>query len=164
MVFMERKVDEKTPPIATFNDFVEICDNSCKKAKAVIMDVPYIYKFTKENKASGKNADMPLIRDIIEVQFKKDNTSMFVKKYFEDEYAEVNFLKNKFVKVDGANTFPQPVTQRRGITSQKKNGIIRVLKGVPQEKVIFWSSLAVNEDVPDLQESRDRGGMVGMEV
>ena len=61
------------------------------------------------------------------------------------QYAEVKFLKNKFVKVGGANTFPQPVTQRRGITSQKKNGIMRVLKGGPQGKVIFWSSLAVNE-------------------
>ena len=96
--------------------------------------------FTKENKARGKNTDMPLIRDIVEVQFKKGNTSMFVKKSFEDEDAEVNFLKNIF-KVGGANTFSQPVTQRRRITSQKKNGIIRVLKGVPQEKVIFWSSL-----------------------
>ena len=72
------------------------------------MDVPYIYKFMKENKARGKNADMPPLRDIVEVQFKKGNTSMFVKKSFEDEYAEVNFLKNKFVKVSGANTFPQP--------------------------------------------------------
>ena len=76
----------------------------------------------KKTKQGVKTQIMPVIRDIVEVQFKKGNTSIFVKKSFEDEYVELNFLKNKFVKVGGASTFPQPVTQRRGITSQKKKG------------------------------------------
>ena len=54
--------------------------------------------------------------------------------------------------------------ERRGITTRKKDGIIEVLKGVPQEKMKFWASLPVNENVPDLQESREEEEDEGIQL
>ena len=63
----------------------------------------------------------------------------------------------KFVKASKWRVFPHAVTERRGITSKKKNEIVTVLKGVPLEKKEFWKNIYTNEKVSDLATSRDAG-------
>ena len=48
--------------IATFDDFVDICENASSKTKAVILDVA-LYKFKKENKSRTKTIHLPYIEN-----------------------------------------------------------------------------------------------------
>ena len=82
------------------------------------------------------------------MKFLKGKKNIFVKTSFsQDLYIETNKWKS----------FPEIVTERRGITSKKKNGIIGILKGGTMEKKAMWMEMYVNEAVPHLATGRDEG-------
>ena len=88
----------------------------------------------------------------------KGSSSLFYKTSFKDEvYKESSFLMPRaFLRVGKHKIFPDPQTQRRGISSTKKNGIIRLFdQGIPLEKRSFWRELPTNENFVDLCHTRD---------
>ena len=104
---------------------------------------------------------MPL-SDIVEIKFCKGSTDLLYKKYFtEDTYSSVDFLHKKIDK----NVFPDSLVTERGITSKKKEDIIKLLRVAPEFAKEFWLNIPLNETVVDLmcnrdlQEPRQAGGI-----
>ena len=56
---------------------------------------------------------------------------------------EVNFLQQTFMKSRALYTLPIPLTTCRRITEKKQNGIVSALKGVCEEKRIFWEDICI---------------------
>ena len=99
---------------------------------------------------------MPLLENIIEVQFKKGSSMLHYKETFLDvNYKTVDFLQSSFKKQGGLKTFPAPTKERRGISQSKRDKIINTLKGVPQSTHTFWENIPLNEKSLDLCCSRD---------
>ena len=46
--------------------------------------------------------------------------------------------------------FPSGHTEARGITKNKKDNILKLLKVAPAAKKLFWQNIHVNDDVTDL--------------
>ena len=64
---------EKPSTVATFDDFVQLCENTNNNIKAIVLDLPFIYPiFKKARTRSSTKVKMPLMESIVEVQFKKE--------------------------------------------------------------------------------------------
>ena len=89
------------------------------------MDIDDIFDIKKDNKArSTKKVVIPLLSEIVEVEFRQGRREMFVKKSFNDEqHAGIDFLKPK---VNINDDLICRRKKRRGITSVKKPGILKV--------------------------------------
>ena len=61
----------------------------------------------------------------------------------DDVYTEVHFLKPKF----DIKKFPSGPTEARGITKNKKDNILKLLKVAPAAKKLFWQNIHVNDDL-----------------
>ena len=72
-------------------------------------------------------------------------------------YIALDFLKPSFIKQDGLKKFPEPLNERRGITSTKRYKIISVLRGVPQAEISFWINIPCNETSLNLCSEREKG-------
>ena len=75
---------------------------------------------------------------------------MFIKKSFNDEHA-IDFLKPEV----NINDVICRRKKRCRITSTKKPGILKVLKGVTSSQKAYWENIDVNENGIDLCEFRD---------
>ena len=149
---------KKSPVIETFEDFFAICDTATTTTKAVILDLPNFLNITKKIRTRSIEHHIPLLESLVEMKFLKGKKNMFVKTSFNQYlYKEIDFLQPKFVKTNKWKSFPEAVTERRGIASKKKNGIIGILKGVTMEKKAMWMEMYVNEAVPGLATGRDEG-------
>ena len=135
-----RKLFRKTSAVATFDDFVQLCEKANNNIKAIVLDLPFTYPISKKARTrSSTKVKMPLMKSIAEVQFKKGSSMLHYKESFlEESYTTVNFLQPSFLKKDGLKTFPAPSTERRGITQSKRDNIVNTLKGVPQSPHSFW--------------------------
>ena len=72
---------------------------------------------------------------------------MYVKyTHSSEEYEGVDFLKQK-VKLDG---FPAKLRQPRGVSTKKKEGILRIMSHVDPLKRKFYGDLFVNDRSEDL--------------
>ena len=94
---------------------------------------------------------MPILEDIVQVEFWKGHCEMFFKTtIIHEKLIQCGFLINKFsvqnekLKVSG---------RLRGIPEKKRDGILGCLKGVSQSKHLFWQSLPINDDSKDLGEN-----------
>ena len=149
------KLFRKTSTVATFDDFVQLCEKA--NNDSLVLDAPYIYPISnKARTRSSTKVKMPLIESIVEVPFKKGSSMLHYKESFlEEGYTIANVLHPSFLKKGGLKTFPAPSTERRGITQSKPDNIVNTLKGVPQSAHSFWNSIYCNNTSPDLCCSRD---------
>ena len=65
-----------------------------------------------------------------------------------NEFLEADFLMSKWKKVISVK--PKSQKCERGITSKKKDGILKLKECIPINRLAFYQNLAVNEDVVDL--------------
>ena len=146
------KLFHKTNTVATFDDFVQLCEKANNNIKAIVLDLPFIYPISKKARTrSSTKVKMPLMKSIAEVQFKKGSSMLHYKESFlEESYITVNFLQPSFLKKDGLKTFPAPRTERRGIAQSKRDNIVNTLKGVPQSAHSFWNSIYCKNTSLDL--------------
>ena len=72
-----------------------------------------------------------------------------------NEFSEADFLMSKAKKVIS----DKPTSQKceRGITSKKKDGILKLKECIPKNRLTFYQNLAVNEDVVNLLTEREKG-------
>ena len=83
---------------------------------------------------------------------------MFMKQSFtEPSHLKVDFLKTRFTKSNGWQTFPLRRNELRGITQTKKNGIIKCLADVSANNKYFWEKILSNEESVDLAQTRESG-------
>ena len=95
---------------------------------------------------------------LVEIQFRKGSQAMYVKSDFNNEdYKEIHFFKESFVRSKHYLSFPQPQLSKRGIASKKKQGIINCLIGVTRKERAFWENLHVDESSRNLCAERDEG-------
>ena len=151
------KLFRKTSTVATFDDFVQLCEKANNNIKSIVLDLPFIYPISKKARTrSSTKVKMPLMESIVEVQFKKGSSMLHYKESFlEESYTTVNFLQPSFLKQGGLKTFPALSTERRGITQSKRDNIVNTLKSVPQLAHSFWNSICCNITSLDLCCSRD---------
>ena len=67
----------KASTVATFDDFVQLCEKGDNNIKAIVLDLPFIYPISKKARTrSSTKVKMPLIESIVEVQFKKGSSML----------------------------------------------------------------------------------------
>ena len=115
-----RKMKKKAS-IVNFRDFVEICASSQADVNPVIMENSDFRSFQKHVKSrDSEKVKMPLLHDIVEVEFRKGSSSMFYKEHFnQDDYIEVDFFMPKYKHT--FNSFPGC---KRDKEFQQKRGMI----------------------------------------
>ena len=69
----------------------------------------------------------------------------------------MEFLKKTMLRSGSWKQLPKTREHRRGIPSQKKEGILRILKGpgMTNEVLAFWNGLQANDNSEDLAVARD---------
>ena len=99
------KAMKRAPIVATFDNFVDLCDDAGKNIKSDI-DIDSMFQFRKEARTRSSKSVSPLslLETILEVAFKKGSRSMYYKTSFEGKSIEVDFLRPRF----STNVFPQP--------------------------------------------------------
>ena len=77
-----RKLFHKAGTVATFNDFVQLCEKANNNIKVIVLDLPFIYPISKKARTrSSTEVKMPLMESIVETQFKKGSSMLHYKKY-----------------------------------------------------------------------------------
>ena len=65
------KLFRKTSTVATFDDFVQLCEKANNNIKSIVLDLPFIYPISKKARTrSPTKVNMPLMESIAKVQFK----------------------------------------------------------------------------------------------
>lgn len=80
---------------------------------------------------------------------------LFAKTAHDGDIIEIDFLKTRLSK---QNVIPVPVQNKypRGITQERKTCILKKLGNIiPQNRLIFWENLPVNDNSIDLVEARE---------
>ena len=140
---------KKSPEIFNFHDFVELCDRASKNIEPVVLHYNDFSNFVAKNSTrKTKHICLPLLNKICEVQFRKGSGFLHFKLNFADDFKTVDFLNPKFVLER-----PEKRTELRGIPTKKKEGIVKLLSGVPAGKRKFWYDIAVNGSVSDMAEN-----------
>ena len=63
------KLFRKTSTVATFDDFVQLCQKANNNIKAIVLDLPFVYPISKKARTrSSTKVKMPLMESMIEVQ------------------------------------------------------------------------------------------------
>ena len=97
------KLFQKTNTVATFDDFVQLCEKANNNTKAIDLDLPFIYSiFKKARTRSSTKVKMPLVVCLADVQFKKGSSMLNYKESFlEESHTTVNFFQPCFLKKGG---------------------------------------------------------------
>ena len=141
---------KKTPEINNFEDFVDICDKSSSLIKPVVLHHTEFYKFPEIHRArTSKKVKLPKLCDISVAKFVKGSKELSYKREFDGEEESVAFLK---LKADLTKEVPV-MEAPRGIHSNKKTGIIKLIQSLPPAKQKFWHELGVNDESTDLVSS-----------
>lgn len=78
-----------------------------------------------------------------EVTFRRGRYTFSYKKEFDDEEIELDFLRLKNIKIGIPD--PKPKREFRGITNERKSGIIdKLVPLMPENRRLFWHNLPVN--------------------
>ena len=142
------------PEIISFKDLTNLVENSSKKTTVVNMNVNDFYDFKAGQRArNSRKVQIPKLCDIVEVKFVKESRLMYFKcTHDTNEYEGVDFLKPRYP----LTPFPEQIRVPRGITSKKKQGILRILGHVDALKRKFYDELFVNDQVEDLVSEFDQ--------
>ena len=94
------KLFRKTSTVATFDNFVQLCQKVNNNTKTIVLDLPFMYPISKKARTrSSTKVNMPRIESIVEVQFKKGSSMLHYKEFFlEESCTTVNFLEPSFLK------------------------------------------------------------------
>ena len=153
MVAQEMKAMDK---VYDFTDFVKGVSNV---GESIIMSHTDFYQYESglsESKLS--KSTRPYLADVSDVQFRRGSLCLHYKLRIStnnNEFLEADILMSKAKKVIGDKPKSQKCEQ--GITSKKKDGILKLKECIPKNRLAFCQNLAVNEDVVDLLTEREKG-------
>ena len=156
-----RRLKKQTLP--TFRSFSTLCASSSKTFEVVEMGVGEFYQINKEKRpVSKKNAGEYIkLTTIVQVTFTKGKSSIIIKTSFKGESTEHDILKKRFVDSGLWLTMPETIQTRRGIPTNKKNGIIGALTDdISEDDKCWWDTLTVNDSSVDLGITREKGEII----
>ena len=140
---------KKCPEVCTFPDFVDVCEKAGSKIKPIIMHYHDFHEFEDGHRnRKSKNVTLPHLDSLSVVEFRKDSRAMWFKKSFEEEYNQVEFLKPKF----SLDIVPPKKDKPRGISSIKRQNILKLANSFPAAKKKFWLEIPINDENVDLVE------------
>ena len=93
-----------------------------------------------------KKIKLPRLDSISTAEFQKGSRAIWFKQGFDGDYQEVDFLKPKFK----LNVAPPTKNQPRGISSVKRQNILKLTDLFPAAKRKFWLEIPVNDRNDDL--------------
>ena len=71
------KLFRKTSTVATFDDFVQLCEKASNNIKTIVLVLPFIYLISKKTRTrSSTKVKMPLMESIVEIQLKKGSSML----------------------------------------------------------------------------------------
>lgn len=133
-----------------FEDFAGVVqDSNSGRVKVIKMDLNNFYTFsdyTSKYKLQ-KLASRVYLKDIVALTFKRDQKHFYYKTAFPEPFKKMDTILNqKYIK--GPWTEPIKRTQYRGITTERKKNLVDTLKShVPENRMIFWENLPINDNV-----------------
>ena len=112
------------------------------------MKIDDFYAIKAECRArSSKYVTIPKLSDVAEVKFVRDSRLMYLKKsHSDEEYQGIDFLRSKYGEVQ----LPAKLRDPRGLSSKKKDGILKILGHVAPLKRKFYGDLVANDNAQDL--------------
>ena len=121
---------------------------SGSRISVVEMGVDDFYHFKAGNRARNtKKIELPLLSNVVEVHFVKGSRSLYYKcSHDTEEYTGVDFLRCKF----SLQPLPDRQSISRGISSRKKEGILKILGHVDALRRKFFTDLRSNDAAEDL--------------
>ena len=143
--------------IIDYRSFVDILENSRKNVKCVEMKIDDFFEFPSEirNRKTKAGAGIPFLDSLVGVEFRRGDRRMFYKSSFaEDSQTACDFLLQKC----DVRKFPECKKKQRGIPESKKDGIMNLLRIVPERMRLFWASIDVNDKAKDLMATNELVG------
>ena len=145
---------KKMDKVYDFVDFIECVD---AHGKSVVMNVSDFYLWESGlSQGKASKGSRPLLKDVSVVQFRRGSTQMYFKRRHDQEFfEETDFLQKKVKKV--ISQMPKVQTEKRGISSKKKNAILKDLGPLiaSKRRSTFFENLSVNEESVDLTDCRE---------
>lgn len=150
---------QKAKKVYDFSDFID-CVQLANSGKVIVkpMEINNFHKYKDHSSQYKlkKCEERTYIKDIVCVEVQRKSMNLFVKTDHDNSnMTEIDFLKTKLIK---QYNIPEPETNQkaRGITQERKTGILKKLGDlIPQNRLLFWENLPVNEESVDLTETRE---------
>lgn len=109
-------------------------------------------------KYKAKDSDKVYLHDIVQVCAKKGDFFLSYRTDFEKPALPLDFIKKNILK-SGKIPNPAPVSQPRGISVKRRDGIIKLIQSnssqgngnkiIPLNRLEFWSNIPVVNDESD---------------
>lgn len=148
-VEMALKAKKKVYDFPDFRDCIATANSGRVLVKEMIIEDFSLWSDHASQTALKKINPRPYLSEMTEVKVVRGSRKLMYKKEFEGDYTEIDFLKKKFAK--GIIPKPPSVQNYRGITSQKKDKLLKEISGLmPASRLNFWKNLPVSETATDL--------------
>ncbi|KAJ2954865.1 hypothetical protein O0L34_g3183 [Tuta absoluta] len=140
---------KKRGKLYDFTDFEEAVV-SINKSKVVVKSMNTEHFFDVQNYVSDRRIQnsnpRAYLKDMVQVCFTRESYDLKYKNNFKDEYTELRFVNDKFIK-DPSIMRLEFHTKPKGVDSKRKDEIIRnLLSIIPNHKHKFWLNFPTNED------------------
>ena len=74
------KLFRKTSTVATFDDFVQLCEKAKSNIKVIVLDLLFIYPISKKARTRlSTKVKIPFMESIVDVQLKKGSSMLHLK-------------------------------------------------------------------------------------
>ncbi|KAI5632050.1 hypothetical protein NE865_15233 [Phthorimaea operculella] len=145
------------------DDFIEKIKESRKNMN--VLELTHVDMFVFTDDLKGKFPKDYNISALKVVEFRRGTTSIFLKKAYDDEtFKEFSALKRSasYLDIDENQSHTlnllEPLnreTEPRGISSAKKQDLLKLCASMPASRRIFFENLPVNDTVQDLDRDID---------
>ncbi|CAH2088927.1 unnamed protein product [Euphydryas editha] len=151
------KKAQKVYDFSDFIDCVQLANSGKVNVKPMEISDFYKYKDHSSQYKLKKCEKRTYLKDIVCIEVQRNSMKLFAKTTYDDNnMIEIDFLKTKLVKESTIIPEPERNQKARGITQERKTGILRKLSNIiPHNRLLFWENLPVNEESVDLTENRE---------
>lgn len=143
-----------------FKDYKLAIENT--KAKTIEMSTEDFSLWKDHSKKyKAKDSNKVYLHDIVQICAKKGDFFLSYRTDFEKPALPLDFIKKNILKL-GKIPIPDPVTQPRGISVERRDGIIKLIQSnsnhgngnkiIPVNRLEFWSNIPVVNDESDNDE------------
>lgn len=144
---IEKSMKKMGSKLYDFEDFLLAVKGAASKTEVFPMELKHFYKwedFSSQYKLK-RTKPRAYLHDMVEVTFKRGSYNLCYKNDFDGSSFDLNFLKAEITK---NNKLPPPKQQTKyiGISSEKKESLIKNLGGVMKNRIKFWETIPVSNE------------------
>nr|CAH7745499.1 unnamed protein product [Callosobruchus chinensis] len=142
---------KKFNKIYDFDDFKKaISHANSSKVDVLEMDLKDFYEWKDLSSKFKLKKEKVYLHDIVQIVAKRGTMNIFYKNEYEGQLVLLNFLNSKFIK-SGIPT-PDQQSTNRGISSERRDGIIKLIRGtnsvIPTNRFQFWENIPLEDGEP----------------